>query len=387
MLKDTISISKAAQLFDIDIKKGRQACPVCGSGNSFVVKEDSFFTCYRCGIKGDVVQLLVTLGIADTIKEAASKLAKKTNTGLRTYQRSRRKETLKLAYDYFLHESKKLSEEIMPYIKRRWPVGDHAEIGYCPSQDYLQSRGLSLGDLIEAGLASENGWEFMSRRIVFPVYSGGQLVHMQGRAIDPDDSLRWVCTKGKPPITQYLYNADSLPEKMDYLILCEGISDGYSIKSLGLNVCSSFGINFSEKMLVSTIGSRAEIVIACFDSDRVAINGLDSSMEYKSWAVVLPTLVDFSAETGTPVYCYISKNTEQDINDMLLSLGYDEGKFEKHLERYSIPLPRLAYELNASRALVWKSLAVGYGPKEDEVRVIADSLMSEGYKSIARAFI
>lgn len=392
----TVPIYKVAKEFGIQVTAaGKGICPSCGS-ESFTLKEKSF-RCFRCGEGGDSINLLVVSGVAGSIGDAANLIAKRFNLDvkLKSMQReeSQREKLLSIAFKAFNEEMLKGDEQALGYyIKRGWSPEcvSNGEVGFCPDTNYLRTKLQFSSDEIEAcGLSSTySDWEYMRNRIVFPVIKGGKIKHLQGRSVNKDSELRWVASKGNPPISQYLYNADCLLKNATYkeAFLCEGISDAFSIRQLGdIPVVGSFGINFPSSLLTQSLGTKVRKLYAVFDNDKYPVGSLKDG-EYKSWSATVEPLVEFSARTGTPVYCFMgTNNPNDDINSILLRNGYNREKFMYTIKSRSIPLPQMAYSIckNRKEHLIWMSLSVKY--EEGELSEVLSRLDMSAL-SIGRIF-
>lgn len=130
--------------------------------------------------------------------------------------------------------------------------------------DYLYSRGYSHE---EAVTACQKFWlryamsgEF-SYRLIFPIRDEqGELVSWTGRAIAPDQSIRYKTlslTKGSPrahgPATDYLLREQQLHRGNDVLVVCEGPFDAMRIET----VCSEH--NVSATCLFTKTASELQI--------------------------------------------------------------------------------------------------------------------------------
>lgn len=107
---------------------------------------------------------------------------------------------------------------------------------------------------------SNKRYRFAARRIVFPIYSGGELVSWQGRAIDDDDKLRWYSPPGF--VKEHVFNIDSITP-IDQAVICEGIP---SAIACGLKAVAIYGTSPSQAA-INMLAERCQSVVLATDPD------------------------------------------------------------------------------------------------------------------------
>jgi hypothetical protein len=194
------------------------------------------------------------------------------------------------------------------------------------AREYLEARGFNktLVDMMGIGLASHSGIlleygldknqledqrlisyekEVMDKRIIFPVRdTSNRLVHFTGRylgdiAKDKEGEPlypKWKHTLSVddyPSIGSYLALEELIPSyKGDQLFLTEGYADALCMYSKGIECVGSFGLNGLGKHANKM--SKFNELIAIYDIDHFDEDHPTYPLEYKSWRVVLPQLVD-----------------------------------------------------------------------------------------------
>lgn len=370
-LREHISLSQVAEKYNIHLlkKKGNTACPFCQGTSSLNVKNDKYFKCYRCDAKGSIFDLLILSGVCKDFSEALTRLSADFQIDNSSFHR-RNRLLLKIFHIYqdYYKENKEIVSEYAD--KRGW--SHLPEVGYCPSKDALEKRGISVDELRETDLISymeeRDAVEYYDNHLIFPVYDKrGYLRHLCGRALD-NREVRWKSTKGHIAITNFFYNSEILyTPKENYLILCEGISDCVSLLQLGLPAIGQFGININLAYSAEYF-SNFEYIVAVFDKDKYAI-GTEQAGKYKSWSQMMPSLIDLLQITKKPIYYMLTPNISgvKDINDWLISIDYDKHEYLMYGLKNCRPISALAYRMYKDNIkdhpFIWKTLT--YCPDAD----------------------
>lgn len=359
-IKESISLTKAGELFNIRIKgSGRGECPFCHSPTGMRTKQDRYFHCYRCGASGSVLDLLIHAGITNTVSESLETLAAHYSGTPSEGHRKERWTTYGKVFETYVAATKQWDSPREYAARRGWGevVLERHPIGFSPYDGYLLEQGHDKNALIALGLLNEDGYEVMTGRVVFAIrnFTGG-IVHFQGRSLDPNAKKRWICTKGNPPITHYLFNQQALLEpQCPYVFLTEGVSDCYSLLQMGQPAVACFGIN-------SPLAPHGKYfknleVIAFMDRDKFPIGGPKAG-QYKSWSAMMPILIDLSFERKVKVNCVMPPDEPgiKDINDYCQAINYDPHVFGAYVGNSMVSLGRLAINVGGTTMDVLRAL-------------------------------
>lgn len=292
-LKQQISLSKFAQhcypqsTFSPD---GYQACPFCGRPRKLNLSQDRYYRCFHpaCDKRGSVIDFCINAGKAGTVPQAITYLRQFTEVRLEEPRPAAITAPLSRIWT-ILRDQLKRSADALAFCQARCLPPD--ELGYYPSSDFLQQCGFSTKQLEDLGLLSKSGRELLAGRLIFPFTSDyGDLVHIQGRSLDPESDLRWLSSQGKPSIDHYVLNAAAFRQAQDKaLFICEGGSDTYSLVGLGLPAIGIAGVQVNLRRHLKVLAGIPVLVI-CLDNDRYAL-GSRLSGQYKSWNAMMSELV------------------------------------------------------------------------------------------------
>lgn len=338
------------------------ACPVCANEKAFKVYDNNF-KCFRCGEHGDVLNLLVLTKRASSLDSAINLLSNKEVPTFKKYKR--RASALSEVYKVYEQHAKENKEVIFEYIgKRGWDKILYNKIGLATPSLKIEHKGITTRHLKDCELLTNYGKDYYDNHIIFPVYNKYRsLVHLCGRALD-DREVRWKSTKGEPSITKHFYNSDQLffnSDSSNYLIICEGISDGVSLEQLGVPYISQFGIHVKLETYKEDF-AKFDYLIFCYDRDKYPL-GNDKVGEYKSWGPMLPKIIDLAISFKKPIYFLMTPNKPgiKDLNDWLLSIDYDFKEYAKYGRSNCTPIEELALEIYgdnlSNHKHIWRLLA------------------------------
>lgn len=325
-----LSLSAVVRTLKLKPRPKRGECPQCHH-HSLAVQEQSY-RCWHCGLRGGVVdyvalELKVSTSEAYKILKSKMQLSDPGDTNRR------------LALEKVLDLCLKHKQQAVAYLESRKLDADSIVAGYCP--EGLLEQHFSKQELINYGLGSENGFNLLTNRVVFPIQdSAGNLAHFQGRSLEPEDEIRWLSTRGPLPITDYLYlHHQAKCHPGEVLFICEGISDTLSLYSLGFTAVGTFGIQVDYSVWLDLF-ERFRYIVLCYDGDRYAF-GHRKARRYKSWPSVLQNwsyisnaLKERRKDLVTEVYCLVPPADHKDINDWLV-----EGLTADTLVRHVLACP------------------------------------------------
>lgn len=250
-----------------------------------VSKEKQIYTCFSCGATGNVftfvseyehinfyeaVKLLGnklgynlgTAKIKDTKEDASLEIY---NSACKFYQNNLNTSLGKNAYEYL--EQRKIDKETI----KKFKIG--LSISKISLTDYLLNKNIELKELISLGLATENGNDLFTNRIMFPLYDlQGNVVAFSGRIYNTKDPSKYVNTKETKIFKKgnLLYNyhqAKELLKKSESIIVMEGFMDVIRASTIGINNCvATMGTAFT-KQHASLLRKMTDNIILCFDGD------------------------------------------------------------------------------------------------------------------------
>lgn len=362
-IKEALTVSKVASLFNIQITSGQgnQPCPFCQSPNSFKVYHEKVYKCFRCGAKGDVFTLLKDAKLASSFREARKLLLDHVDSTVETRQYRSRLKGIDRVFSFYHQEVFKSKDRVAEYcLSRGWRhTLRETDFGFSNSSTFLQDRGLDKTQLEELGLMWSDTKEIYDEHLIFPIRnSSGSVVHLQGRNLGVNPERRWLADKGTPSITNYLYNLDKVKQS-DYAVIVEGISDCRSLIEIGEPAVATFGINIP---LVSHAKDfkQCSHLLAIFDRDKYPL-GTPQAGQYKSWSQITPYLCELAIELRIPIFTWKVPNLPgvKDLNDLFLELDYDSEAYKELLKKTAVPLHRMALEVfsassnKAHHSLLW----------------------------------
>jgi hypothetical protein len=294
---------------------GSSTCPICGARGKFYVR-GGWAKCFRstCDLtlfhNNKAVDVIGLYRYKENLYEKGSfyiamdrleGVDKQAEINTAT---SRRHQLLEECIEVYRSEllSKK-GEAVRKYLASRGFLKESIEllgIGMASHSGVLGEYGIDRTLLEEEGLINY-GKEVMSNRIIFPVRdSSGSLVHLTGRYIGPipndkdgDIYPKWKHTSclTNPAIGNYLALEETLRGNRDnYVVLTEGYADALSLYQIGIPTVGSFGLNGLTKHIDKF--RHLKEVICIYDIDTFPIDHPTYPLEYKSWRVVLPQLLD-----------------------------------------------------------------------------------------------
>jgi DNA primase len=321
-LKEQENFASLAQKFGFDLQEGYNTCPFCNKHKKLAVNHKSYH-CFVAGCKGekkgDIFDFLMKTEVARDFNDAYNLVLKALGYEVDYKKirkaRSTRESILEKAFEVY---NQATTTKTWDYLfsrslsKSLWDI----PIGHSGSRTLLQERGFTREELEKSGLLSSSGKELFYNHVIFPIFdSKGRLVHLQGRNLDSNPTLRWINTRSddySPSISHFLFNANNLSS--ENVFLTEGVTDGMTlIETLGKeSVVSCFGTN--PYLYVSHSLLNRESLTACFDND-VFLEGEQRTL--KSWSSVLKPLLELKRQLNIPLYCVMPPNKPRikDIND------------------------------------------------------------------------
>jgi DNA primase len=284
-------------------RKGRVFWGLCPfhkeKSPSFKVEnERRHYHCFGCGAGGDAFTwLMETEGLS--FPEAVEKLAGEAGVQLPAWsaQDEEREKKRKSLYEVIALAASFFEEQLggrggtsaRTYLKTRGLREETVRkfrLGYAPDGDrliaHLESHGVAVSDMVEAGLARAGDGEMQARdfffdRLMFPIAdSRGRIVAFGGRGLSPDAKPKYINTGETALFSKgrLLYNFGPAREaalKGAPLIVAEGYLDVIALVEAGFaGAVAPLGTALTEDQL-GLIWRVAPEPILCFDGDEAGL--------------------------------------------------------------------------------------------------------------------
>ncbi|GHT40857.1 DNA primase [Endomicrobiia bacterium] len=329
---------------------------------SFVVSpEKGIFRCFGCNVAGDVFKFVM---LADNISwiESVKKLAKKANIEIQETKQDMVKtsektklfdilESSAVFYHKYLIEGAS-ANKAREYLEQRGITCETLnkfKIGFAPYGKLIQSalkKGYVVEDLLKAGLitniAGGNFFEYMSKRVVFPIFDvQGRVVAFGGRTITNQDP-KYLNT---PETIVYSKSSNlyglfqTLPElrKERKIIVLEGYMDVVIPQQFGITgAIASLGTAFTQNH-AKLISKYSDSVILLFDSDNAGRTATQRALEIlvengmESKVSALPENVDadeYLRRYGKEKFLKLLENSSQNAIDFMIARVYGSLSLE-----------------------------------------------------------
>jgi len=377
------------------LKLGYNDCIFCNRQKKLKVTQ-SYYRCYHpdCAKHGTVTDFIKEIKNC-SLRDAQSFLSQSeggSNTGW--------KKRIDFLEKVFVCYRQAITDEVLEFLNGRgyYTALEEIPFGFAPSSNYLQSCGFKLSALVEQGLAYPTGKEFFQNRVVFGIRDlRGNLVHLQGRSVVQEESLRWLSTptvKGVSSINNYLFEGHYYRsrENIDWLFLAEGISDGLSLIELDVPAVSCFGVQIDLCHFLN-IFSKVSNLCVVLDNDRYPLLSSQNAGLYKSWTPMIYSLVELQKMLPRlHIWCCPPPNVSgvKDVNDWLRQ-GISPTSFAEYVQSHATKL--LPFALTAlggsweHQPILIKSL--GDNPRQEELELFKNcqqSLEPDPTKYLLKAF-
>lgn len=219
-------------------------CPFCGDHSNHLGIKETVFSCFRCGIKGNVTKLIQEIESCnfyqanDIVKSFDSVSFPDLKTDIR----------------------KRLGDNILPTESSK----DFPEIHL----DYLKSRGFDPDHLIPTynltACYTNGNYKF---RIIVPIMENGLVVNFTAMAVS-GQSPKYIHCSNKDaviPMKECLYNIDTVK---DTAIIVEGVTDVWRI---GQGCVATMGLEYTTEQIKLLVDRGVKQAFVMFDSESFAI--------------------------------------------------------------------------------------------------------------------
>jgi hypothetical protein len=233
-------------------------CPFCAdpSNHCGVNPSTLIFNCWRCGMKGGFVDLLVELtGFSITECE---RIIKDSTVNFKQRPIDKIKEEL-----YGKEEEIEEQKRIVTALPKTFePITWDTRFSLL--DEYLERRKISRHTLIEYGCGICRAGDYMNRCII-PVYYQGRLVSYQAADLTGFADLKYdSAPKEMGVINHYLYGLDEIKKRM---IVVEGVLDKWRT---GKEAVAAFTSTLTPEQFKLIIAKELDELYFCFDPEVLA---------------------------------------------------------------------------------------------------------------------
>jgi DNA primase len=235
-LKQALRLEDVASGYGVELKRQGRAlvgrCPLhadAGRPNFYVYakQEPQTWRCYRCGIGGDVLALVMRVESVD-FREAVKRLGagrlhaaarvsrptlSKSPSIVSRVERGPDEAAVLQAATSLYHQQLLAERRALEYLSRRGigqeTIRNH-RLGYAAGDAllaYLRWRQLPLGAALHVGLLTHAGQDFLNDRLVVPnLNANGRATWLIGRALDdelPEETPKYLGLPGPKPLLGY----------------------------------------------------------------------------------------------------------------------------------------------------------------------------------------
>lgn len=252
-----------------------------------------FYYCFGCHAHGNAIDFLIQYDHLSFV-EAVEELARIQGVEVPTSSGGEKAESqdhifkiLDQASQFYQAQLRQpeLAAAGIEYIKGRGLNGEIAKefaIGFAPAgwnhlEQFLQSRGFSQQNMLDAGLvvrgSKGNLYDRFRNRVIFPIRNRrGQTIGFGGRMIDPNDNPKYLNSPETPVFHKGqelygLFEATQRLRKIDRLFAVEGYMDVVSLAQFGIhNSVATLGTAVTTEHLQKVFRICDELVFS-FDGD------------------------------------------------------------------------------------------------------------------------
>jgi 5S rRNA maturation endonuclease (ribonuclease M5) len=318
----------------IDGGKDVESCPFCTHHDCFSVKheedhfESSFYKCFSCGEKGDVISWRArqkNIGPGEAAKELAREYGVRIPNNYNPIQ-----QIFNLAADYYHNCLVETCDKAYPVLNGLTPIRyqtevrkhkretlDKFNVGYSDGNlvEYLDGLGLDKDIIEKSGLIGKTGKDFLpSNCFIYPHYVKGQVSHFTFK--DPLKRTQYQLPKKFSLNGHQFYGQDEF-SKNSLILLVEGENDRISIAESenAPAAVAMIGQISADQLEFLKTACKGKMVITVFDPDdagdgyRKKVEGL--RRYFKGLTHVLPPGgkdIDEHLTSGVPLLDLLKAN-------------------------------------------------------------------------------
>lgn len=221
-------------------------CPFCHNDTNYhgaINIQTNAYNCFKCGRHSYFELVSAVVGCLAEPREVFKALKEYRNSTDFDFvvPREEQEEVIQIKKNLKMPGTSPLSKPYRNYLIKRGLNPDYMEKHY---------------DLKAGGIGGE--WKF---RLMIPVYENGELVAWQGRAISPNEKIRYKASSLKESVNvkELLYNINNC--HYDKVIVVEGVFDAWRF---GTDCVAVFGISLKDKQ-IHRLAERFKEVYILFD--------------------------------------------------------------------------------------------------------------------------
>ena len=300
-----------------------------------VTPEKQMYYCFGCHAGGGAIHFVIE-AVKLLAQRAGMELPDEVNDARLRAERAYKERLYNACKEAAIFYNKKLlsaeGKAAQEYLKRRGIGGKMAVrfgLGYAPEgwhnlMDYLEQKGYSRKEMVDAGLAIASkkdggAYDAYRGRLIYPIISAtGRVMAFGARTMKKDDEPKYINT-GDTPIYNKRYNLYALNmqrgKRVGELIMVEGYMDVISLFAAGIeNAVASLGTAMTQQQ-ARLIKRYADKMYLCYDGDSAG------------QAATLRGLDILSAEGIDPKVIVIPGNMDpDDAADIVRDLSYERAE-------------------------------------------------------------
>lgn len=235
------------------------------------------FMCHLCGERGAINKLR---------KHFGDPVIREEDSGATIGENFRR--IMSAATDYFVERLGE-NEEAFKYLRYdrglEFDAIEKHQLGWADGhlKEHLLAEGFALSDLIDSGLVTKSGRDFLYGHITIPYHVSGNVLSIRGKEIGG----KYLTPPGHKA---RLFNSDCTWEDPERAVICEGEFDAMVIEQLGIPAVGVPGAGTWQDAWTPYVEDITRIYI-CFDPDdagRTGAEKLSTKLGGRAKIVALP---------------------------------------------------------------------------------------------------
>ncbi|MDR0915295.1 MAG: DNA primase [Endomicrobium sp.] len=276
---------------------------------SFVVNSDKgIFKCFGCNVSGNIFNFIMLINNVSWF-DAFKILSKQSGINLdELYGHNDNfidgnakilnilNKTATYYHNYLINNRYNETQNVIKYLYQRGlndEIIHQFKLGFAPNNYFIRDKllkdGYTINDLQKAGIVGKNDkkiyFEYMSRRIVFPIYNiNGMVIAFGGRVFESNIKSKYINTPETLVYSKskHLYGFfQALPSllKNKHIIIVEGYMDVLVLHQFQIpNVVAILGTAFTREQ-AKLIARYSKNITLILDSDNAGIQTTHKSLE------------------------------------------------------------------------------------------------------------